>query len=237
MILFSSINQGLVLWLFCYVGLVSGIIFFVIFSCGQIAISKKISIRWLRPLKKEKALRKDDSLSLREIVKNRQREKKLKRKQERFLLKEKMNQQKMAKKKKNMLEKNVKSQNKKEKKQPTANLATQKNKIELQEKRKALKAKRQKAWYKFTSKTKNVFLSIIKFLKRTFISIICLTTFVACIVNMLIINLNYNFGETNMICILAFVLSFVAGVKLVKLLANFFLCLYNKRKRNVNEKN
>ena len=197
------------------------------------AISKKLFIK-KNKLEKEKSHKNNNSLTLKEIVRQKRKEKKLKIKQEKLLLKEKLRQQKKAKKKINRHEKdNNQLQNKKP---PTANLARQKRKIERQEKKKAIKAKRHERRNSFARKLKTILQRIIDFLKRTSVSIISLTTFVACLTNMVVINLKYNFGETSLLCVLAYALSFVTGAKLVKLLANFVICLYNKRKRNINEK-
>lgn len=61
MILFSTVNQPLILWLFCYLGFASGLVFFTVFNLSNIIREKKILKKNVTKMTTEKNLKKKKS--------------------------------------------------------------------------------------------------------------------------------------------------------------------------------
>ena len=253
MILFSTFIGGSVLWLFSYLGFVSGLIFFTTFrtcvylsTCRIIGGRNKGEKNNKIPEKSNKNgnMISDKELTLDQIIRKRKQEKKLQARQHMLEIKNRKKQLKLARKREINLNKHNGKRIKT--KENTCKKIDNKISSKLREKpqkdaakdklKRERKIARQKKWVLHKNKIKKAVKIILLFLRKTIFTIICLAVLVTVIGLSLFANYTLNFGEVSLSSIAIYIVCFFVSSKFVKIVANFVLHLYNRGERKLNEK-
>ena len=253
MILFSTFVGGSVLWLFSYLGFVSGLIFFTTFrSCSYLSTCKIVASRNKGEKNNktpEKSNKKENvtsgkELTLDQIIRKRKQEKKLQARQHMLEIKNRKKQSKLARKKEKYQKKHsgksIKTKEKSCKKCDNKISSKLGEKSQKEATKDKLKRERKIARHKKCVLLKNKIKKAVKifllFLRKTIFTIICLAVLVAVIGSSLLANYTLNFGEVSLSSIAIYIVCFFVSSKFVKIVANFVLHLYNRGKRKLNEK-
>lgn len=253
MILFSTFVGGSVLWLFSYLGFVSGLIFFTTFrTCAYLSTCRIIGGRnkgeknnkTPEKSNKKENMTSGNELTLDQIIRKRKQEKRLQARQLKLEIKNRKKQSKLDKKKEKLLKKDIKKRKKSKEKSSDKcrhnKTINQKKKSPKEATKDKLKRERKIARHKKCVLLKNKIKKAIKifllFLRKTFFTIVCLAVLVAVIGLSLMANYTLNFGEVSLSSIAIYIVCFFVSSKFVKIVANFVLRLYNRGKRKLNEK-
>jgi len=239
MILFSSFNQALTFWLFCYLGFLSSVVFFTTFWLGnffaktsffsiifqkmakkmQKKTKNKLKNSNLENLRSTNNIKNTDGLSLKQIFKLRKKAEKEKNKKAKLALK------KEIKKKKSKMSQNSNKNNQKKQKK------YQKRKLSIEK-----KLKRRKKLIKIAMQVSKKVLFVAKIVKKYLFVGVLVFILAVCLIKMLKVNLDLNFGEITFFNIFAYFVSFCAGKTFLKMFAKILARIYNTFRRRKNEK-
>ena len=251
MILFSTFVGGSVLWLFSYLGFVSGLIFFICFRLCNYFSTCDIKIFHLPKRNSEKGesirqskLKNNMSLSLAQIVRQKKRERRLLAKQAKMELKSQKEQAKIDKKKKALLNRQEKIKRARNKKYCEKQIKIEPIERNQNLQKKALKEKnkrekkiaRHAKVVAIKNRIKNFAKKVFDLFRKIFATLVSLLVLIAVVMLSLYINYNLNFGEVGISSIAIYFFAFFLASKFVKIVANFVLHLYNRGKRKLNEK-
>ena len=250
MILFSTLSQGWQAWLFCYLGLLSGLLFFATMFFANL-LTKKGKLKTIPPKISQKnqyspkshtyscnlSTREENNASI--IQKNASNSQKTDKKSEKkkrinifhfFKLKKKKNSENIQ-----IIDK--KEENKTKNSNKSVKNINKSDKSSKKDKKRVQNENRKKKRQILKKKLCTFFTILWKFVINFATEIIAIFILGAVVVASLTINLKYNYGSLPPVCIVLWILSFLIAKFFLKSLAKFFLSIYNKyiKQKKTNE--
>lgn len=241
MILFSTLSQGWQAWLFCYLGLLSGLLFFATMFFANL-LTKKNKLKTISPKSSTntrnstQTFAKSCTLSTTDdkIILSSQKNGKISPKKRKFNIFRLFN----FKSHKKMTKKDKESENnqiidkKEENKINNSNKSVKNvNKSENPSKKdkKRVQNENEKKKRQFLKKKICTFFTILwKFVINFATEIISIFVLGVVVAASLLINLHFNYGSLPPVCIALWILSFLIAKFFLKTLAKFFQSIYNK---------
>lgn len=209
MILFSTLSQGWQAWLFCYLGLLSGLLFFATMFFANL-LTKKGKLKTIPPNSPTKTHNSTQTYAKTCSLSPKDKDNLI-----------------IDKKKENK----TKNSNKSVKKINKSDKSSKKDKNQVQNENR--KKKRQILKKKLCT----IFAFLWKFVINFATEIIAIFILGAVVVASLAINLKYNYGSLPPVCVVLWILSFLSAKFFLKSLAKIFLSIYNKhiKQKKTNE--